>query len=255
MALAKPPEVLKKFGRICKLAQDNEESDPVITYYCRLYVASMGLRPEFKCKESRDFITKLLDYLSEAKKANPGDPLYTEEKVGLEYVERQALDHFTVAFKKDEAGDFGSPTLNSFLTAAALLEVLTLNGETNAELTNARKYAKYKVLYLIDCKRRNVKPVAGPLTEGDASVTPNIAGLHQDPLPPTTSKSKQDPAPAEPAEHGSGSHGGDKSGELSVDTCEKATKAAKFAISCLQYKDRDSAINYLKEALSLLSEH
>lgn len=117
MALAKPPEVLKKFGRICKLAQENEESDPVITYYCsyifglfllgRLFVASMGLKPEFKCKESRDFIAKLLDYVEEAKKANAGDPLYADEKVGLEYVERQALDHFTVAFKKDEAGDFG----------------------------------------------------------------------------------------------------------------------------------------------------
>ncbi|VDK41323.1 unnamed protein product [Taenia asiatica] len=255
MALAKPPEVLKKFGRICKLAQDNEESDPVITYYCRLYVASMGLKPEFKCKESREFITKLLDYLAEAKKANAGNPLYAEEKVGLDYVEQQALDHFTVAFKKDEAGDFGSATVNSFLVAAALLEVLTLNGETNAELTNARKYAKYKVLYIIDCKKRNVKPVAGPLTEGDASVTPNIAGLHNDPLPSTTSKSQPDPAPAEPARSESKSNGEAKSEELSADVCEKAIKAAKFAISCLQYKDRDSAIDYLKEALSLLSKH
>ncbi|KAL5103412.1 hypothetical protein TcWFU_007365 [Taenia crassiceps] len=210
----------------------------------------MGLKPEFKCKESRDFITKLLDYLAEAKKANAGDPLYAEEKVGLGYVEQQALDHFTVAFKKDEAGDFGS-----FLTASALLEVLTLNGETNAELTNARKYAKYKVLHIIDCKKRNVRPVAGPLTEGDASVTPNIVGLHDDPLLPTTSKSRPDPAPAEATGHESKSSGGDEREELSADVCEKAIKAAKFAISSLQYKDRDSAINYLKEALSLLSKH
>ena len=67
----------------------------------------MGLKPEFKSKESREYITKLLDYLTAAKTANAGDPLYTDEKTGLEYVERLALDHFTNAFKKDEAGDFG----------------------------------------------------------------------------------------------------------------------------------------------------
>ncbi|VDM35254.1 unnamed protein product [Hydatigera taeniaeformis] len=215
----------------------------------------MGLKPEFKCKESREYITKLLDYLGEAKEANSGDPLYTDEKVGLEYIERQALDHFTVAFRKDEAGDFGPATVSSFLIAAALLEVLTLNGETNAELTNARKYAKYKILYLIDCKKRNVKPVAGPLTDGDASVIPNIAGLHQDPLPSSSRKSQQDSELAEPTGHESKSNGENKSEELSSDVCEKAMKAAKFAISSLQYKDRDSAINYLKEALNLLSIH
>ncbi len=34
MALAKPPDCLKKFARICKIAQDHEATDPVITYYC-----------------------------------------------------------------------------------------------------------------------------------------------------------------------------------------------------------------------------
>lgn len=72
----------------------------------RLYVASRGLRPEFKSKESREFVAKMLDYLDAAKAANAEDPLYTEESLGLNYVEQQALEHFTLAFKKDEAGDF-----------------------------------------------------------------------------------------------------------------------------------------------------
>lgn len=66
----------------------------------------MGLKSDSKVKESRDFIAKLLDYLDEAKKTNATDPMFTEEKVGLQYVENQALDMFATAFKKDESGDF-----------------------------------------------------------------------------------------------------------------------------------------------------
>ncbi|VDD80892.1 unnamed protein product [Mesocestoides corti] len=163
MVLATPPEPLKKFARICKIAQDYENTDPVITYYCNFAI------PEYNCKESRDFITKLLDFLTAAKKTNSEDPLYTEESVGLDYVQNKALDLFTLAFKKDE-----SATVNAFLVAGYLFEVLTLNGETKEEITNARKYAKFKVVHIIDCKKRGKQPTAGPLKEGDASSVPSI---------------------------------------------------------------------------------
>ncbi|VDL60036.1 unnamed protein product [Hymenolepis diminuta] len=256
MALAKPPDCLKKYARICKLAQDNEEADPVITYYCRLFVASMGLKGDSKNKDARDFITKLLDYLDAEKKTHTTDSMYTEERVGLQYVESQALDLFTTAFRKDESGDFGNATITGFLNAATLLEVLTLNGETNEELTNARKYAKYKVVYLVDCKKRGVQPVAGPLKEGDASVAPDIAGLREESPPPkehspkfSPDLSKQTVKSAESASN----YDLKSLDELSTEVCEKTIKAAKFAIGCLQYKDRDGAIKYLQEALNLLT--
>lgn len=73
----------------------------------RLYVASMGLKGDTKNKEARDFITKLLDYLDAEKKAHQTDVMYTEESVGLQYVESQAIDLFSDAFRRDESGDFG----------------------------------------------------------------------------------------------------------------------------------------------------
>uniref|UniRef100_A0A5K3EUL5 Vta1 domain-containing protein n=1 Tax=Mesocestoides corti TaxID=53468 RepID=A0A5K3EUL5_MESCO len=251
MVLATPPEPLKKFARICKIAQDYENTDPVITYYCRLYVASMGLKPEYNCKESRDFITKLLDFLTAAKKTNSEDPLYTEESVGLDYVQNKALDLFTLAFKKDESGDFGAATVNAFLVAGYLFEVLTLNGETKEEITNARKYAKFKVVHIIDCKKRGKQPTAGPLKEGDASSVPKIDGLSDNASLPESASHQPEHLSPKPAASTTDPAG--KNFDLSTETCEKASKAAKFAISSLQYKDRDSAIEYLKQALSLLS--
>ncbi|KAM7538724.1 hypothetical protein Aperf_G00000055635 [Anoplocephala perfoliata] len=255
MALAKPPETLKRFSRICKMAQDCLETDPVITYYCRLYVASMGLKSDSKVKESRDFISKLLDYLDEAKKANATDPMYTEEKVGLQYIESQAVEMFTTAFKRDESGDFSNATLAGFLNAANLLEVLTLNGETNEELTNARKYAKFKVVHIVDCRKRGVQPVAGPLQEGDASEAPNLAGLHDETSLPREPEHKPAPEVHKPEPTGSTPTGGHEAHGLPPEAYDKAAKAAKFAIGCLQYKDKDGAVKYLHEALNHLKTH
>nr|CDS32935.1 protein of unknown function DUF605 [Hymenolepis microstoma] len=258
MALAKPPDCLKKFNRICKVAQDNEEVDPIITYYCRLFVVSMGLRDDSKNKDAREFIGKLLDYLDAEKKAHATDSMYTEEQVGLQYVENQALDLFTTAFRRDESGDFSNATISGFLNAATLLEVLTLNGETNDELTNARKYAKYKVVYIMNCKKNGIQPVAGPLKEGDASVAPDIAGLREQPLPPKVDSPKSSPEPSKlPAKHTEHASNSDSKpvGGLPTESYENATKAAKFAIGCLEYKDKDGAIKFLQDALKHLTTH
>lgn len=79
----------------------------------------MGLKSQTRPKDSTDFISGMLDYLAEAKSQNSQNELYTEEAKGLDYVEQVALELFTDAFRRDEAGDFGAyvliPTIIHYL--------------------------------------------------------------------------------------------------------------------------------------------
>lgn len=125
----------------------------------------------------------------------------------------------------------------------------------------------------MDCKKRGVQPVAGPLKEGDASIAPgkidlfwnvncslllDIAGLREESPPPKEHSPKFSPEPSKRTVKSAESASNDdlKSLDgLSTEVCEKTIKAAKFAIGCLQYKDKDGAIKYLQEALNLLTTH
>lgn len=47
-----------------------------------------------------------------------------------------------------------------------LLDVLTVFGELNEELSQSRKYAKWKAAYIHNCLKNGETPVSGPMYAG-----------------------------------------------------------------------------------------
>lgn len=55
--------------------------------------------------------------------------------------------------------------VKSFYTAGMLFDVLTTFGELSEELSQHRKYAKWKAAYIHNCLKNGDTPVPGPLQE------------------------------------------------------------------------------------------
>lgn len=87
------------------------------------------------------------------------------------------------------------------------------------------------------------------------NLSPDLACLHDETPPPKEAKHKPTAEPSKPEPTGSASSGGLDPHGLLPEAYEKAAKSAKFAIGCLQYKDKDAAIKYLQEALCHLKTH
>uniref|UniRef100_A0A0V0JA61 Vacuolar protein sorting-associated protein VTA1 homolog n=1 Tax=Schistocephalus solidus TaxID=70667 RepID=A0A0V0JA61_SCHSO len=229
----------------------------------RMYAVQTGVKIDAKSKESSKFLSALLDNLDDMKKALKDDERISSELHGQAYIEEYALKLFAFAFKRDEAADFGPATIKSFLTAGILMDVLSFFGEVSEEIVKARKYAKYKAVYIKRCLDSGEVPVAGPASEEDASSLPDLSSLAKltpevKPTPPSNPPSSKEPSSGSPGKAGS-SHAASpqetaKGGkELDPKISALAIKHAKYAISALDYDDRTTAIQNLQEALKYLT--
>nr|VZH93492.1 unnamed protein product [Spirometra erinaceieuropaei] len=246
----------------CKCAQEHEERDKVVAYYCRMYAVQTGVKIDAKSKECSAFLGALLDNLDAMKLALKNDERISSELHGQAYIEEYAQKLFAFAFKRDEASDFGPATIKSFMTAGILMDVLSFFGEVPAEIVKARKYAKYKALYIKRCLDNGEVPVAGPASVDDASSVPDLKSLSK----PTADAKPTSQPPAPPKEASSGSPGkadssqaspskepAQSGGKLDPKLTALAVKHAKYAISALDYDDRTTAIKNLQEALKYLT--
>lgn len=59
------PAVFKPIASYYKLASDNDTIDPVIGYWCRLYVCQKAMKIDSKSPEARTFLVALMDELEQ----------------------------------------------------------------------------------------------------------------------------------------------------------------------------------------------
>ena len=64
VASAVPP-VFKSVAGYYKLASDNDPLDPVIGYWCRLFVVQRAVKIDSKSPEARAFLIPLMDRLEQ----------------------------------------------------------------------------------------------------------------------------------------------------------------------------------------------
>ncbi|PAA92784.1 hypothetical protein BOX15_Mlig017931g1 [Macrostomum lignano] len=292
MAQATPPS-LKGINIFLKTATEIESRDPIVAYYCRLHALEKGMSIDKRSPDARQFLTSLMGQLESSKtelsRTNP-EVFTPDSVVGQAAVENKALQLFAFADNRDRSGDFGPTTVKSFYTAGVLLDVLQSFGTVGEELEKCRKYAKWKALYITQCRKNGETPHAGPLggEEGgeeapdmsqlgggaSAAAAAPAAGFNlppsQQPPPqqpsqppppqrPATPPQQQAAAPAAAASGtssmpapGSRIQAGAPHSNLSMDQYTKAGKLCKFAGSALQYQDAKTAIDYLVQALNLL---
>ncbi|KAA3669950.1 vacuolar protein sorting-associated protein VTA1, partial [Paragonimus westermani] len=117
--------------------------------------------------EAKAHLNKLMTRLEEMKAQNRSVDGIANETIGLAHVESYALRLFKVAYERDCNADFSKSTVQSFLTAGVLLDVATTLGQPTDELEKARKYAKWKAIYITNCQKSGEVPIPGPAAGSD----------------------------------------------------------------------------------------
>ncbi|KAI3364651.1 hypothetical protein L3Q82_011433 [Scortum barcoo] len=177
--MALPPQ-LKAIQHYLRTAQEHDQRDPVVSYYCRLYAMQTGMKLDSKTPECRKFLVKLMDQLESMKKELSDNDSISQEVVvvGNAHIENYALKMFLYADNEDRAGRFHKNMIKSFYSASLLMDVLSVFGELSEENIQHRKYARWKATYIHNCLKNGETPQAGPIgmdQDGEAETEQPLA--------------------------------------------------------------------------------
>ncbi|EAA04380.2 AGAP007542-PA [Anopheles gambiae str. PEST] len=170
MAVNLPPvtPLLKPIQHYLKTAQEHDTRDPVVAYWCRLYALQLGLKIPHQTMDDRKVLVAIMDWLEATKRASADNESITNDVAALAYLENYALKLFLYADKQDRAGNFGKNVVKAFYTAGMIYDACQTFGDLTEEVTQNRKYAKWKASYIHNCLKNGETPVPGPMpTEGE----------------------------------------------------------------------------------------
>ncbi|XP_013873381.1 vacuolar protein sorting-associated protein VTA1 homolog isoform X2 [Austrofundulus limnaeus] len=285
------PAQLRPIQHYLRTAQEHENRDPVVSYYCRLYAMQTGMKLDSKTPECRKFLVKLMDQLESMKKELSDNESITQEVVGNAHIENYALKLFLYADNEDRAGRFHKNMIKSFYSSSLLMDVLSVFGELSEENIQHRKYARWKATYIHNCLKNGETPQPGPIAmEGDEEADEFGAEGFSVPGPshggsfradPHSEDQSSAPGPAPgigfasgpgsvptgppatnynniqipPGAHAPANTPAEPSGgvQLTPEDFTRAQKYCKYAGSALQYEDVSTAVQNLQKALKLLT--
>lgn len=268
MTLSLPPcpPSLKPIQHYLKIATEHDARDPVVSYWSRLTALQTGLGMDKSSKEALAVLLPLMEWLEKEKTDKKENEAITNEVVASAHIENYAMKLFLTADKSDRAANFGKNVVKCFYSAGILFDVMQTFGDLTPEVTHYRKYAKMKAAYIHNCLKNGETPVAGPLVEDedepgddqpeDQSYQQPPGGFVQPPpvyeAPPPMSVPNPPTNQFSAMEVSDPPTSGENGSEMSYDQITRAQKLCKFAISSLDYKDTNSAIENLTKALNLI---
>ncbi|XP_055602766.1 vacuolar protein sorting-associated protein VTA1 homolog [Uranotaenia lowii] len=195
--LANVPESLKAISHYLKTAQEHDSRDAIVSYWCRLYALQLGLKINSQGSEERKFLIGIMDWLERAKKEHAENESITHEVAAQAYLENYALKLFLYADKQDRASNFGKNVVKAFYTAGMIYDVLQTFGELTEEVTQNRKYAKWKASYIHNCLKNGETPVPGPMkSEDDDEFENELANLNRDGADENQGRNEPAPGPS-----------------------------------------------------------
>ncbi|KAK9365925.1 Vta1 like-domain-containing protein [Lipomyces kononenkoae] len=145
MAIEPPPSSLKFIANFVKRANELENTDRIISYYCKYYAIEEALAAKVHQQDpaAAEYVTNLLDIV-EIDKSNLHDQdTITDEIVGQAYVEKFATRVFANADKDIINKKVTRTTAANLLAASNFLELLKLFGEPDQSLLDRIKYCKF----------------------------------------------------------------------------------------------------------------
>ncbi|KAH7947153.1 vacuolar protein sorting-associated protein VTA1 homolog [Rhipicephalus sanguineus] len=181
--LPQVPEKLKAVVPYVKIAAEHDSRDPIIAYWCRLYALQTGMKVDRSSSESRGFLMAYMDWLEKEKAKRKDEEAITSDVVAQAHIETRALKLFLWADGEDRAARFNKNVIKAFYTAAYLFDVLTTFGELTDEVSNHRKYARWKAAYIHRCLKNGEVPVPGPLKGEDEGFEEDAGAVGGNPSP------------------------------------------------------------------------
>lgn len=177
MPLPPVPPVLKIFNTFLLRSRELEQADPVISYYCKFYVAEEILgRNLHRTSDTSvtDFVGSLMDELEEMRSENPklaseeGQAILADDDVAKSYVEGFALNVFANADKDVYNKTSTIETTKKFMAAATFLELLKVfagddeTGEpkntVDKDIAEKIKYSKFQAARIAKAIKNGENP-------------------------------------------------------------------------------------------------
>ncbi|KAK9239291.1 Vta1 like-domain-containing protein [Lipomyces kononenkoae] len=145
MAILPPPPSLKFIANFVKRANELENTDRIISYYCKYYAIEEALAARVHQNDpaAAEYVTNLLDIVENDKGNLQDQDTITDEIVGQAYVEKFATRVFANADKDIINKKATRTTASNLLAASNFLELLKLFGEPDQSLLDRIKYCKF----------------------------------------------------------------------------------------------------------------
>lgn len=133
--------------------------DPVVAYFCKLYAIEVAMKIPQKTTQVKTFLSQTMDEME----SNQTDTYSSEE--GNTHVYNMASQIFNHADNMDRDGLADKSTVQAFLSAATLFEVMQQFGELSPEIKQKLKYAKWKAIDIHKALSQGRKPSPGAYDE------------------------------------------------------------------------------------------
>ncbi|KRY99850.1 Vacuolar protein sorting-associated protein VTA1 -like protein [Trichinella zimbabwensis] len=162
MVMDRLPEAYKSLKPFLKIAEDMSGHDVAVEYWCLHYVFREALRLDRTSPECQPFTAFLFSYLKKLERETKVHERFTSQNVAQKYMKSVALNVFQEADKIDRSGKFSITVVKLFIRASNLINVLTVLGDLDDSLIEARKYARWRGAYIFSCLNNGEKPLPAP---------------------------------------------------------------------------------------------
>ncbi|KAH3762399.1 vacuolar protein sorting-associated protein VTA1 [Pelomyxa schiedti] len=163
------PAQLQAVAPVLKRANVLATRDPVLAYYCMVYVLQLGIEKTSGARDEASQKTLLSWMVSVEQQKAQLESTLTQEGMGKEYVEQFALNVFQMADEEDRAGNATMRTAENFSSASYFLEVLSQFGPLSDDIVERVKYARWKAADIAKAIKMGLRPTPGP-PGGDESM-------------------------------------------------------------------------------------
>lgn len=164
MSLPNPPPELKIITPFLQRAKELTTRYPIISYYCLLQAANIGIKEDIRKKECHIFLKDLFDELERRKQElSKEESINSEENMAKAKLQitTLALNAFRNADNEDRSGKASKKTAKTFHASSTFFEVLNCFGDLDEDIEKKIKYAKWKAADILKAIREGRTPVPG----------------------------------------------------------------------------------------------
>jgi vacuolar protein sorting-associated protein VTA1 len=163
-AKLRTPELQRFATRAAQL----EKFKPIVTYWCEYYILQqlLGKNLHTTDDEVANYAVQLMDKLEQTKANNASNDAIVDDVAAKAYVENFALETFSRGDNAQRANAVTKQTADTFMAAATFLDLLSIWGQPDQEITAKSKFAKFHALRIAKAYKAGEDPNAtNPVVE------------------------------------------------------------------------------------------
>lgn len=163
-------------SRFALRASQLEKVKPVMAYWCEYFIVQQILTKSLHNadQECKEYTSNLMDKLEQIKAENSNEDAILDDVAARAYCEQFALDIFQKADNAVRSNKASAQTADTFRAAATFLDMLSIWGALEQEITAKSKFAKYHALRIAKALKAGEDPnLSNPVQETPPAASPS----------------------------------------------------------------------------------